>query len=195
MILYGASGHCKVIIDILEALGEHIDFIVDDNPSITDLCGYSVRRNIGVYDKAIVSIGSADIRKRIVSTIRVGKYLTAVHPSAVVSSRAEIAEGSVVMQGSIIQSGTRIGKHCIINTSAAVDHDCCIGDFVHVAPHCTLCGDVTVGEGTWIGAGTTVIQGIHIGKNCYIGAGSVVVKDIPDGSLAYGNPCRIREKK
>ena len=195
MILYGASGHCKVIIDILEARGERIDFIVDDNPSITELCGYPVRRNTGEYDEVIVSIGSADIRRRIVSTIRAGKYLTAVHPSAVVSPRAGIAEGTVVMQGSIIQSGTRIGRHCIINTAASVDHDCSIGDFVHVAPHCTLCGDVTVGEGTWIGAGTTVIQGIHIGKNCYIGAGSVVVKDIPDGSLAFGNPCRIREKK
>ena len=66
-----------------------------------------------------------------------------------------------------------------------------IDDFVHIAPHCTLCGEVIIGEGTWVGAGTTVIQGIHIGKNCFIGAGTVVLKDIPDNSLCYGNPAKV----
>ena len=40
MILYGASGHAKVIIDILEDLGTPSDFLVDDNPSISSLLGY-----------------------------------------------------------------------------------------------------------------------------------------------------------
>ena len=95
------------------------------------------------------------------------------------------------MQGAIIQSCASIGKHCIINTGASVDHDCKIEDFVHVSPHATLCGDVNVGEGTWIGAGATIIQGKKIGKWSVIGAGSVVVNDIPDNVLAFGNPCKV----
>ena len=35
MILYGASGHGKVIIEILEANGVKVDYVVDDNPEIT----------------------------------------------------------------------------------------------------------------------------------------------------------------
>ena len=66
MILYGASGHAKVIIDILEANGQKIDFIVDDNPALTELLGYEVRRNTGEYDEAIISIGSCEIRKKVV---------------------------------------------------------------------------------------------------------------------------------
>ena len=98
------------------------------------------------------------------------------------------------MQGAIVQSCVQVGKHSIINTGASVDHDCVLGDFVHVSPHATLCGNVSVGEGTWIGAGAVVIPGICIGKNCIIGAGSVVVKDLPDGVKAYGNPCKIVEE-
>ena len=81
-----------------------------------------------------------------------------------------------------------------MNTSASIDHDNVLGDFVHISPHATLCGEVEVGEGTWIGAGTVVKQCVKIGKWSIIGAGSVVVNDIPDGVLAYGNPCKIIRK-
>ena len=188
MILYGASGHAKVIIDILEANGQKIDFIVDDNPALTELLGYEVRRNTGEYDEAIISIGSCEIRKKVVEGLKVGKYATSVHPSAVVSPRATIEEGSVVMQGAIIQSCARIGKHCIVNTGASVDHDCEIGDYVHVAPHATVLGGVKVGEGSWIGAGAVVKQYITVGKNCMIGAGAVVLHDVPDGATVVGVP-------
>lgn len=188
MILYGASGHAKVIIDILEANGEKIDFIVDDNPALSELLGYEVRRNTGEYDEAIISIGSCEIRKKVVEGLKVNKYLTAVHPSAVVSPRAMIDEGTVVMQGAIVQSCAKVGKHCIVNTGASVDHDCEIADFVHVAPHATVLGGVKVGEGSWIGAGAVVKQYIAIGKNCMIGAGAVVLKDVPDGATVVGVP-------
>lgn len=188
MILYGASGHAKVIVDILEANGQKIDFIVDDNPSLTELLGYEVRRNTGEYDEAIISIGSCEIRKKVVEGLKVGKYATAVHPSAVVSPRATIDEGTVVMQGCVVQSCAKIGKHCIVNTAASVDHDCEIGDYVHVAPHATVLGGVKVGEGSWIGAGAVVKQYITIGKNCMIGAGAVVLRDVPDGATVVGVP-------
>ena len=190
MVLYGASGHCKVIIDILEANGIDIDYIVDDNPCITELLGYPVQRNKGIYDEGIVSIGDCALRKKVVQNIEMGRYLTAIHPSAIISPRSIIGDGTVVMQGAIIQSSATLGKHCIVNTGASVGHDVKLDDFVHVAPHATLAGGVTVGEGTWIGAGTVVKQGIHIGKWSMIGVGSVVVDDIPDGVVAFGNKCK-----
>ena len=188
MILYGASGHAKVIIDILEANGEKIDFIVDDNPAIDELLNYKVIRNVGRYSTAIVSIGSCEMRRKVVESITVDRYLTAIHPSAVVSPRAEIVEGTVVMQGAVIQSCAKLGKHCIVNTCASVDHDCVIGDFVHIAPHATVLGGVNIGDGTWVGAGAVVKQYITIGKNCMIGAGAVVIKDVSDGATIVGVP-------
>ena len=190
MYLYGASGHAKVIMDILRANNESIDALFDDNEALSDLMGYPVRRSSEVKGPLIISIGSNEIRKKIAEMLDV-EFGTAIHPSAIVSPDATIDKGTVVMQGAIIQSCAHIGKHCIVNTGVSVDHECIVEDYVHVSPHATLCGNVHVGEGTWIGAGSVVIQGITIGKGCIIGAGSVVTKDIPDNVLAVGNRCKV----
>lgn len=186
MFLYGASGHAKVIIDLLEECGIKVEALIDDNQALQSLQGYKVVHEFKENTPLIISIGSNKIRKIIDRKLHT-KYGTAIHPSAIVSKNAKISEGSVVMAGSIIQTDAKIGRHCIVNTGASVDHECTIGDFVHLSPHSTLCGNVKVGEGTWIGAGSTIIQGITIGKWCVIGAGSVVSKNIPDGTLYVGN--------
>lgn len=189
--LFGASGHAKVIKDIIEAYGDQVSCLYDDAPHCKEIHGKPVYKatDVRVEGPLIISIGSNRIRK-ILSEKYLLRYERAVHPKAIISSTASIGVGSVVMQGAIIQSDAKIGKHCIINTGASVDHECVIGDFVHISPHATLCGNVHVGEGTWIGAGTTIIPGIKIGNWCVIGAGSVVINDIPDNTTAVGNPCK-----
>lgn len=194
MYLYGASGHAKVIMDILRAQGESIEGLVDDNKNLNELCGVPVLHSPEGLSPFIISIGNCKIRKMIAERLGSCKFGIAIHPSAIISDTASIGEGSVVMHGAIIQTEAVIGKHCIINTKASIDHECVIGDFVHIAPGCTISGDVHIGEGTWIGVGSTIIQGVRIGKNCFIGAGSVIVKDIPDNSKAYGVPCRVVDK-
>ena len=190
MYLYGASGHAKVIIDILEASGVQVEGLIDDNPAINQLHGYPVKHTFAGESPFIISIGNNNVRKQVAARLRTifGK---GIHPSAVLSPTAEIGDGTVVMQGSIIQADAKIGKHCIINTGASVDHECIIGDYVHISPHTTLCGNVHIGEGSWIGAGTTIIPNLSVGKWCVIGAGSVITENIPDRVLAFGNPCRI----
>lgn len=193
MYLYGASGHCKVIMDILRAMGEPVEGLFDDNPLVEELGGLPVGHEYAGQQPLIISIGSNKIRKLLSERYDVA-YGRAVHPSAIVSPSATIGEGSVVMQGAILQAETRVGRHCIVNTGVSLDHENVLGDYVHVSPHATLCGDVQVGEGTWVGAGTTIIQGVRIGRWCVIGAGSVVSHDVPDGSLAVGNRCRVLKK-
>jgi acetyltransferase EpsM len=95
------------------------------------------------------------------------------------------------MAGVCINTNATIGKHCIINTSSTIDHDCKIEDFVHVAPSSSLAGGVEVGEGSFIGLGAFIIQGIKIGKWCVIGAGSVVIRDVPDFSVVAGVPAKF----
>lgn len=191
--LFGASGHAKVIMDIIEAQGNAVGGLYDDSPRFNIIHGKPVYRakETVVRGPLIISIGSNKIRKLISERYQVD-YSTAVSPNAIVSESAVINKGTVVMQGAIIQSDTNIGRHCIINSGASVDHECQLEDFVHVSPHATLCGNVKVGQGSWIGAGAVVIPGVEIGRWCTIGAGSVVLHDIPDGAVAYGNPCRIK---
>ena len=193
MYLYGASGHAKVIIDILRANQIEINGLVDDNPNVQELLGISVLHQSNGLSPFIISIGNNQIRKTIAEQLKIS-FGKAIHPSAIISPNSLIDEGTVVMQGAIVQSCATIGKHCIINTGASVDHECVIEDYVHISPHATLCGNVHVGEGSWVAAGSVVLPGVKIGKWSVIGAGSVVAKDIPDGVLAVGNRCRVLKK-
>ncbi len=191
MYLYGASGHAKVIIDLLHASGERIVALFDDDVAINELQSIPVKHKWDGETPIIVSVGSNISRKQIAERLDCD-FGTAIHPSSLISPYALVGKGSVVMQGSIIQSGATVGKHCIINTGATIDHECVIGDYVHISPQATLCGNVHVGEGAWIGAAAVVIPGVKIGRWSVIGAGSVVVHDIPDNVVAFGNPCRPR---
>ena len=191
MYLYGASGHGKVIKEIIESQNQTIEGFIDDNINIYELAGLPVKHSTQDADEVIVSIGVNVTRKKVVEKLHCSFSPAAIHRQAIVSKTAEVGTGTVVMAGAIVNADAKIGKHCIINTGASIDHVVKVGIFVHSAPHCTLCGGAEVGEGTRIGAGSTLIQGIHIGRDYNIEAGSVVVNDIPDGVLSFGSPARI----
>ena len=195
MYLFGASGHCKVIIDIIASVQDlTINGIVDDYPNQEELCGIPVfnTKSVGTFsDKQfIVSIGNNRTRKKIVNYL-CAIYPIAVHSQAIVSKRATVGEGTVIMAGAIVNSDAFIGQHCIINTSAVIEHDCKIANFVHVSPNASVAGNVTIGEGTHIGIGASVIQGIKIGKWSTIGAGAVLIHNVPDYAVVVGNPGKI----
>jgi len=196
MYLFGASGHGKVIKEIIKSFGGSVTAFVDDNKQVNTCAGLLVLHDANGLSPMIVSIGVCRIRKMIVDRLSAAsetiEFKTAIHPSAVRSPSAQIGEGTVVMAGAVINADAKIGKHCIINTGATVDHDCVIEDFGHIAPGAHISGGTHIGEGTWIGVGSSVIQYLKIGNNCMIGAGSVVVQDIPDIVTAFGNPCRIK---
>ena len=199
MIVYGASGHGKVIIDILESIHEpHIEIWddADKDPIWEYLVSKPLPPKVRLEDKLVVAIGVNATRKKVAERLQnTVAFGTPIHATAYVSSRARIAEGTVVMANATVNPDVRIGRHCIINTSCSIDHDCVIGDYAHISPNVTLSGDVQVGEGTHIGSGAAVIQGIRIGKWCTIGAGAVIISDIPDYATAVGNPARIIKVK
>ena len=190
MYLYGASGHAKVIIDILRANNEPIEALFDDNEKIHTLFDYPVLRSSEVCGPLIISIGNNGVRRKIAEKLQV-EYGRVFSSFGNYFGKGYNKRRYCCNAGAIVQSDCRIGSHCIINTGASVDHECRLGDYVHISPHCTLCGNVQVGEGAWIGAGSVVIPGVKIGKWSIVGAGSVVTKDIPDGVLAVGNRCKV----
>lgn len=193
MILFGAGGHCKPILDILFLRGVKVERIYDRDPKVEDIFGVKVLRQpqeVSPDTSGFISIGDNTVRKRLAEQLGLS-FEAVVHPNTSVSSFSSVDEGTVVMAGVILNAGAVVGKHCILNSGCVVEHDCFIEDFVHISPGASLGGGVHVGEGAHVGMGANVIQGIKIGKWSKIGAGAVIIKDVPDYATVVGNPGRI----
>ena len=200
VVIIGASGHGKVVADIVVRSGDQVIGFLDDNPELgCEFVGFPVLGKVGQFQEYgdcwfVVAIGNAQIRENIVNQLQGVKWHIAIHPSAVISDLGvKIGEGTVVMANAVVNPGASIGKHCIINTSAVVEHDNPIDDFAHTSVGAKLAGTVHVGKRTWIGIGASVKNNISICQDCMIGAGAVVVKTVVRPGTYIGVPAKLEE--
>lgn len=198
MNIYGASGHGKVIVDIIKSVSSEIDFVIDDNPEVKEFAGKSVIHKLTpevLKYETVFAVGQNHIRKKLTQGFGGLVVDAIVHSSAVLSNSAQLGKGTVVMANAVINAAAVAGKHCIMNTGAVVEHDVNLGNFVHISPGAVITGNVSIGEGTHIGAGAIVIPGIKIGKWVNVGAGAVIIRDIPDFAVVVGNPGKVIKYK
>jgi len=192
--IIGAGGHAKVLVDLINKLNNYkIIGFYDDN-SNSKLYNLKYLGRIIDIDASIeyfiIGIGNDRIRKKIYEENKNIKWVTLIHPSAILSDSISIECGTVICAGVIIQPDVEVGKHCILNTGCSIDHECVIGDFSSICPQATICGQVKIGEVCFIGANATIIQCIELGNDCIIGAGSVVIKNVDNFTKVVGNPGR-----
>lgn len=195
VMIFGASGHAKVIADIIiKSKDILVGFLDDGIEKGTKVLGYEVlgrcEECVQYQDvEFIIGIGSNQIRKEIASKYQL-KWYTAIHPQAIIGMDVKIDGGTVIMAQSVINSSANIGKHCIVNTGTIVEHDTLINDYVHLSPNTTICGNVHIGECTHIGANATVINNLNVTSNSIVGAGSVVIQDIKERGTYAGVPAK-----
>ena len=194
VIIIGASGHGKVIADIVRKNGASVCGFLDDDLSKPGVVGL-VSDCVKYPDcRFVIAIGNNGIRKKIAQAYPELCYYTAIHPRAVLAENVQSGDGSVVMANAVINPDAVIGKHCIINTASVVEHDCKVGDYAHISPGAVLCGTVTVGAGTHIGANAVVRNNCSICADVVIGCGGCVVKDITDAGVYAGVPAERIKK-
>ncbi len=202
--LFGAGGHGAVVAEAALAAGWRKIVFFDDRwpghfenrgmPVLGDLAQMlqtienPARRPSGV----LVAIGENERRLTITNQLlKIGANVTTViHPFSSVSPSADISVGCAVLAGSILSAGVRLGKASIVNTRASIDHDCEIGEGVHICPGVTVAGNVHVGHRVWLGIGSSTIQGIRIGTDAFVAAGATVIRDVPDSTRVAGCPAR-----
>ena len=203
VIIMGAGGHSKVIADIIVKSQDNVLGFLDDNiPINTVIIKEKKLKVLGKIEDSIkikeqnndiefvIGIGNNKTRKDIAENYPDLNYYTAIHPSSQIALDVKIEDGTVIMANACINTSTTIGKHCIINTGAIIEHDNIIEDYVHISPNATLCGTVKIGELTHIGAGSTIKNNTKICSNCIIGAGAVVVKNIEEEGTYVGVPVK-----
>jgi len=205
IVLLGAGGHCKVIIDIIRSKDDYeIIGITSKDKSESKIYDLPIIGNDDLLKQcfdsgveyAFIALGGLldrKIRNKLFSKLKgLGFEIpTLIHATAIVSPHASIGEGTCVMPGVIINSGVVIGENCIINSGAVIEHDCIIGNNTHISPRAAIAGGVKIGNDTHLGIGSTVIQSLTIGCNVTIGAGAVVIDNIKSDVVAVGIPAKI----
>ena len=208
LILVGGGGHCKSVIDVVEASGQFsIAGIVDTKEKLaTDVCGYKVIAHdddidalVRQYRYFLITIGqvrSGATRTRLFHLIksRGGLLPTLIAPTAYVSRHAVVGEGSVIHHHAFVNAGAQVGVNCIINTAALIEHDAHIGNYCHVSTAAVVNGNCLVGDHCFIGSQAVVSHGVIIAPNCLIGAGAVVLTNTSESALYAGNPAVLKKE-
>jgi len=209
-VILGGGGHSQVLIDCIISRGDvRIEGILDTDPNRwgqivmgvpilggDDLLKEMPSRGVKFFSVGVGSIGDTRHRQHLYEIgLKSGlEPLTVIHSFAILSPWANAGPGCQIFPGSIVNAGAVLKCNVIVNSGAIVEHDCVIGDHVHIATGAKLASTVQVDVGAHIGAGAVIRQCIRIGERAVVGAGAVVVKDVPPGIIVVGVPARQLHK-
>ena len=209
IIIVGAGGHAKVIIDIIEEQGQYdIIGISDLQMGVgEEFAGYPILGgdevlkfyfNKGVRNAANGVGGYRDNvnRTKVFKAVKeIGfDFPPVIHPSAVISKSSNIGDGCVIFPGVSINSAVDVGANVIIATNASIDHDTRVGDHVLISAGVTLGADIFIEEGTLFALGSKVISGVCISRDIVVGAGAVVTNSLKERGVYLGCPARIQKQ-
>lgn len=210
VFVIGSSGHAKVVIDIIEKEGKHqiIGLLSRDQAAGEFVFGYEIlgkQEELSALlkthpaDGIFVAVGDNATRAKVAEFLKENhpqlEIASAIHPSAIIGRDVTIGAGTVIMAGVVINPSSQIGRYCIINTHASIEHDCTLADFASLAPNVTTGGDCQIGAYSAIGISATLLHGIQIGEETVIGANALVNKNIPPLTVAYGTPAKVIRKR
>jgi len=198
VVLVGFSGHGFVVADAAITSHMNLRYYTDKkqiskNPFDLAYLGFEDDLDFAFWDKEygyILGIGDNLIRRK-TADLLISKgvdLLNVIHPSASISAKVQFGIGNFISRNVSVNVLVEIGDICILNTGCIIEHECIIGNGVHIAPGAVLAGNVEIGDNTFVGANSVIKQGVRIGANVIIGAGSVILKDIADNRKIVGNP-------
>lgn len=204
LVIVGGGGHARVILELFRSQERQPLGFIDPTPSPPsgDRLGglrhfrsfAEAQSNLGAVDamEFIAAVGDNRLRAQLyAAALQHGlRPATAVHPTAILLTGAEIAPGAQICAGAIIGVNARIAPNAIVNTGASIDHDGDIAEHASIAPGVLIAGNVTVGAGAQIGIGAVAREGVTVGAWSTVAAGAVVIRNVPEGSRVAGVPAR-----
>lgn len=141
----------------------------------------------------VLAIGIPVVRRHVAESLlsRGARFLTVVHPTAIIAPTARIGEGSIICPYAIVSDSANVGRFTLMNYHSSIAHDASTGDFAVLSPYSALGGSAAIGDDTFLGLHATVAPGKKIGARSKVSANSCASHDAPPDALVYGVPCRI----
>ena len=189
VLLIGCGGHARSLIDLIETTGKWSIYGLVGLPEEigNNVLGYPVvgcdedlitLRNI--CSSAVLALGqmpNPEPRKNLASRLEALAFHTPIliSPHAVVSRHAQIDLGTTIGHGAIVNAAVEVGKYCIINSFALLEHDVRIEDHCHISTGALVNGNVQIGTESFVGSGSMIREGINLPPRSVIGAGKRVM--------------------
>lgn len=205
MIIVGAKGFAKEVLEICHELGKTDNLVFYDDIS-TDLPEQlfgqftilrnekQVKEHFQTYGSSfILGLGNPILRKKMADIFESwgGALTSAISPKAHIGSfGVHLGQGATILANASITTDVKTGKGLLMYPNAVITHGCVLGDYVELSPGATLLGNCIVGSYSHLGANGTVLPNISIGENCVIGAGAVVTKSISHKQVVKGIPAK-----
>ena len=164
-----------------------------------DLDGYNIKGGIignddnykiGENDRFIIAIGDIDIKKRAINKLkkRGAKFISLIHPTALIIPTAKIGEGVVICPYCLVSDNVQLDDFVMMNTYASCGHDVKVGKYSILSPYVALNGFVKLENEVFVGTHATVISYKKVGFQSKISANSVVMRNVPSKCMVFGVP-------
>jgi len=207
IVIIGGRGNGTVVASTIEdcrKTGQNIECVGFLNDNETEINGYPVLgcitnnaiENLPSDYKfifAMSNIKQAAERYEMLQMLGIERerFATIIHPTAVVSDKATLGFGVVLMPLTLVSPDVTLGDHTQLYAQSFVGHDTNVGEMVFVANNASVGGRITISKGAHIGSNSSIVERLHIGEFSIVGLGAVVLQDVAPYEKAVGNPARI----
>ena len=170
---------------------------LDDDPRILDnydmdvgIIGNLDNYEVKNQDRFLFAIGDIDVKKRLVMELKKkgAKFLTLIHPTALIVPTAKIGEGVIICPFVTVCDHAQLGDFVMMNIYSTCGHDGKVGKYCILSPYAILNGFVALEDEVFLGTHSTVIPYKRVGHKSKISANSVVMRDVPANKIVFGVP-------
>lgn len=193
--VFGAGGHARSVIALLQSLKKNVRKVVDPaaraGEYILGVPVYPLENIVISLNSLVLAIGDNTERAAKLQEFSATVYsLPLIHASADVHTQAQIGAASMCFAGCYIGPSVQVGQNNLINTRAVLEHEVRIGDHNHVSVAAVLLGRVTLGSFCFIGAGAVIRDSVSICDGVTVGANAYVAKSITEPGVYIRVPAR-----
>lgn len=206
IILVGGGAFARELIcwiaDAVDlGVGRKVTGFLDENPKALENFTYPYEpkwiSTIDDYiyeegDELIMAIASPAGKLKVATKLKEkgAKFVTFIHPTAIVAKSAILGEGVVICPRSLVSADVILGDLVMINCLSTIGHDVVVGQYTTINSHVDLTGFVQVGDNVFFGTGAKVIPKVKIGAGAKIGAGTTIIRSVTENSVMYASPTK-----